>query len=234
MRTEEELARGKRLRTLREGLDLTRLEFAASMDVSEHTLKSLENGARKLTAPAVREYCRRFILAGIDVSFDFLYHGNDLQRLDEQEASIDDDLGIQKEILAFKQNNPLSIIFRVPDSLMTPAYYKGDMVGGQKVTNETKFPLFHNHFCIIEAMSGMQYLRRVLKFDRRKVTACTLNPDSSNNFPHVDEIDVYSIAQVTRHWHLSAIIRDLSQENLSENIELKSLPQHHKISSEKA
>lgn len=221
-KTEAEMARGKRLRVLREEMNLTRPQFADKMGVSEHTLKSLENGAREFTAPAVREYCRRFILAGIDVSFDFLYYGNDPQHSSQPEVTIDDKHNIQKEILYFKENNPLSIIFTVPDSLMAPFYNKGDIVGGQKITNENKFPLFSNHVCIIEATQGDQCLRRIIKSDQRKVISCTLNTDSSNNLPVIEEIETFSIAQVTRHWHLSALIRDLHADE--ENEKAKTLP----------
>lgn len=205
-KTEDVLARGKRLRILREQLELTRSQFADKMSVSEHTLKSFETGARELSAPAVREYCRRFILAGIDVSFDFLYHGKDPQHSEKHQVVIDDNLSIQNEMLYFKENNPLSIILTVPDSLMAPSYNKGDVVGGQKITNETQFPLFDGHVCIIEATNGAQCLRRVIKSDHRKITGCTLNTDSNSNLPVVEEIEAFSIAQATRHWHLSALI----------------------------
>lgn len=207
--TEAELTRGQRLRLLREEMNLTRTQFADKMGVSEHTLKSFENGAREFTAIAVREYCRRFVLAGIDVSFDFLYYGNDPQHSNQPNNPIDDQHNIQKEILYFKENNPLSIIFTVPDSLMTPFYNKGDIVGGQKIMNKNKFPLFSNHVCIIETLQGIQCLRRVIKSDQHKIIACTLNTDSSSNLPVVEEIEASSIAQVTRHWHISALIKDL-------------------------
>jgi transcriptional regulator with XRE-family HTH domain len=205
-KSEDALARGKRLRILREELGLTRAQFADKLSVSEHTLKAFETGARELSAPGVREYCRRFILAGIDVSFDFLYHGNNLQYLHKQQIVIDDNLSIQNEMLYFKENNPLAIILTVPDLLMAPFYNKGDVVGGQKTVDETQFPLLNGHVCIIEAANGIQCLRRVIKSDNRKITACTLNTDSNSNLSVIEEIEAFSIAQATRHWHLSALI----------------------------
>jgi transcriptional regulator with XRE-family HTH domain len=211
-KTEDVFARGKRLRILREQLELTRSQFADKMSVSEHTLKSFETGARELSAPGVREYCRRFILAGIDVSFDFLYHGKDPQHSEKQDVVINDDLSIQNEMLYFKENNPSSIILTVPDSLMAPSYNKRDVVGGQKITNEAQFQLLNGHVCIIEATNGAQYLRRVIKSDHRKITVCTLNTDSNSNLPIVEEIEAFSIAQATRHWHLSALVNLHSAE----------------------
>lgn len=206
-KSEDVLARGKRLRILREQLGLTRSQLADKISVSEHTLKAFETGARELSAPGVREYCHRFVLAGIDVSFDFLYHGNDPQYSENQQAVIDDSLSIQNEMLYFKEKNPLSIILKVPDSLMAPFYSKGDVVGGRKITNEVQFPLLHGHVCIIEAAhGGALSLRRIIKSDYRKITGCTLNTDSNSHLPLVEEIEAFSIAQVTRHWHLSVLV----------------------------
>lgn len=200
------LARGERLRRLREAMNLTRSEFANKMGVSEHTLKSFENGAREFSEPVAREYCKRFILAGLDVNFDSLFYGNDIENSPHPEAFFDDRKLIQEEVLYFKERNHLSIIFTVSDALMSPYYSKGDIVGGQKVMNEEKFSLLENHICIVETIQGAQSLRRVLKSHQRKVTVCTLNTDQYINLPFIEELEVSSLAQVTRHWCLSNLI----------------------------
>lgn len=212
-KTKEIINRGKRLRALREQMNLTRSQFAYNMGVSEHTLKSLENGARELTEVGAREYSRRFLLAGIDVSFDFLYYGNNPENLRQEERIMDDEQNIQKEILSFKENNPLSIILKIQDSLMSPFFNKGDIVGGQKITDESRFFLFANHICIIETPDGAQCLRRVLKSEHRKVMVCALNADASNNLPLIEEREAFSLAQATRHWRLSSLIRNLHDGN---------------------
>lgn len=208
IKTRSAKGRGKRLRVLREQMNLTRSQFAQNMGVSEHTLKSLENGVRELSASGAREYCRRFLLAGIDVSFDFLYHGNAQDHLNQLETTKNDEQRIQQEILNFKVSSPLSIIFKVQDSLMSPIYNKGDIVGGLKTTDESKFYLFTNHVCIIEAPHGAQYLRRIIKYERLKIICCTLNTDI-NNLSLVEELDALTIAQVTRVWQLSTLIKEL-------------------------
>jgi transcriptional regulator with XRE-family HTH domain len=74
-KTKEALDRGKRLRALREEIGLTRLELSKEMDVSEHTIKAFELGSRELPAQKAREYCKLLLFAGIDVTFDYIFHG---------------------------------------------------------------------------------------------------------------------------------------------------------------
>lgn len=208
-KTKAAIERGKRLRTLREQIGLSRSELSKEMNVSEHTIKAFEIGARELPVQKAQEYAKLFLFAGIDVTFEFIYYGT-LGTPERQDIVIDDYKNIQKEIIYFKNNNPLSIIFKINDSLMSPLYNKGDIVGGQKITDKNIFSLLNGHICLIEGTNGVQYLRRVIKFDGRKLTACTLNDEGgSNNVPIIEEIETFSIAQVTRHWHLSALIHNL-------------------------
>lgn len=208
IKTAEAIERGNRLRTLREQTGLSRSQFAKEVNINEHTLKSFELGTRELPVQKAREYSRIFIFAGIDVSFDFLYYGKESEATDQNDTVINDDVSIQNEIIFFKKNNPLSIIFTTPDSQMSPFYNKGDIVGGQKVTKETQFPLLNGHVCIIEGPKGYQCLRRVIKTDRRKVMCCTLSTDNGA-LPVIEEVEAFSLAQVTRHWHISELVRDL-------------------------
>lgn len=203
------LERGKRLRILREQTGLTRSQFANEVNISEHTLKSFELGVRELSAHKAREYSKIFTFAGLDVSFDFLYYGNKSKDSGQNEVAINDDMNIQNEIIFFKKNNPSSFIVKVQDSLMSPFYNKGDIVGGQKVLDESQYPFLKGCVCIIESTNGHQTLRRILKVDNRKVVSCILNTDSSHNSPIVEETEVLSIAQATRHWRLSEIGHNL-------------------------
>lgn len=206
-KTKTTIERGMRLRTLREQTGLTRSQFAREVNVSEHTLKSFELGTRELPIQKAREYSRIFLFAGIDVSFDFLYYGKEPEPSDD--VVINDNLNIQNEIIFFKKNNPSSIILTIQDSQMAPFFNKGDIVGGQKVTNENQFVLLKGHVCIIEDTSGNQYLRRIIKSVGRRVTSCTLQTENHDLQPLVEEFEAYSIAQVTRHWHTFELIPDL-------------------------
>lgn len=209
VKTNLALERGKRLRTLREQTGLTRSQFASEVNISEHTLKSFELGARELSVDKAREYSKIFIFAGLDVSFDFLYYGNKSSNSEKSEVAINDDMNIQNEIIFFKKNNPSSIILKIQDSLMSPFYNKGDIVGGQKVLDESQYPFLKGCVCIIESTDGHQVLRRILKVDNRKIVSCILNTDSSHNAPIVEETEAFSIAQATRHWRLSEIGHNL-------------------------
>ena len=207
-KNDEIIERGRRLRALREKTGLNRSQFAREVNISEHTLKSFELGTRELPVQKAREYSRIFLFAGIDVSFEFLYYGKETEQTDAKDSIMNDNLNIQNEIVFFKKNNPSSIIYTIQDSLMAPFYNKGDIVGGQKVTNEAQFSLFNGKVCIIEDNKGHQSVRRVIKADQRKITACTLGSED-NALPLVDEIKAYSLAQVTRHWHVFELIHEL-------------------------
>jgi transcriptional regulator with XRE-family HTH domain len=201
------LERGKRLRALREQTGLSRIAFAKQLGISEHTLKAFENGSRELSPQGAREYSRIFLLVGMDVSFELLYYGREADFSEQKEAAISEEQNIDDEVMYFKKRNSSSIILKVQDSLMSPFYNKGDIVGGQKILNADQFSLTHGHACIIELTNGSQCLRRVLKSDGRKVMCCSLSTDSSTNLPIVEEIEAFSIAQVTRHWHLATFVR---------------------------
>lgn len=202
----EAIERGKRLRALREQIGLSRSQFSNEVNISEHTLKSFELGARELSIQKAREYSKIFLFAGIDVSFDYLYYGKEPESPTKKETVTKDNINIQSEIIFFKKNNPSSIIYKIQDSLMAPFYNKGDIVGGQKTTNEKQFVYFNGHVCVIEGTNGNQCLRRVIKSEYRKVIVCTLNTENHQNLPIIEEIDAFSIAQATRHWRLSELV----------------------------
>jgi transcriptional regulator with XRE-family HTH domain len=206
-KSKDSIERGIRLRGLREQTGLSRAQFAQEVNISEHTLKSFELGTRELPVQKAKEYSRIFLFAGIDVSFEYLYYGKKPERCND--AVVDDNLNIQNEIVFFKKNNPSSIIYTVPDSLMAPFYNKGDIVGGQKITNVLQFPFFTGQVCIIEDTQSNQYLRRIINVYQKKLTACTLSTEDKSRPPFIEEIEVYSLAQVTRHWHVFQLISDI-------------------------
>jgi len=219
-KTKVELAleRGRRLRVLREQTGLSRSAFAEQLNISEHTLKAFENGVREISAQTAREYSRMLLLFGVDVSFEFLYYGTETEGLEHREVVINDERHIYNEAISFKQNNPSSIIFTIQDSLMSPFFNKGDIVGGQKITIPDQFPLLNGYICIVEATDGVQSLRKIIKSEGRKIICCSLSTDISNNQPLVEEIEAFSIAQVTRHWHLSTLVPNLHVGQLTEKV----------------
>ncbi|MBX9805461.1 MAG: helix-turn-helix domain-containing protein [Alphaproteobacteria bacterium] len=230
-KTTEAIERGNRLRTLREQTGLSRAQFAHEVNINEHTLKSFELGARELPLQKAREYSRIFLFAGIDVSFEYLYYGKEAEASNQGDALINDDLNIQNEVIYFKKINPLSIIFTIPDSLMSPIYNKGDIVGGQKITNENQFSLLNGHICIIEGSRGQQALRRIIKTDGRNIVACTLRADDGMP-PLVEEIEAFSLAQVSRHWHVYESIGNIyTQPTISSNHSSLHDPDLHPIRS---
>lgn len=204
VKTKEAIERGKRLRALREQIGLTRSELSEEMHISEHTIKAFELGTRELPIQKAQEYAKLFLFAGIDVTFEFIYYGT-LLSSPILENFPDDSQNIQKEIIYFKSNNPQSLVFKVTDTFMTPLYNKGDMVGGQKISNPNSFVFLEGHICIIEDINGNQHLRRLIKSKGRWITVCTLSDQNIHGFPVIEEIEAFSIAQVTRHWIFSTL-----------------------------
>lgn len=207
------IERGQRLRSFRERAGLTRLEFSQKTGVSVNTLKSLELGDRELSSQKTLLFSNLFALMGIDVSFDFLFYGKeqkDSLLIDSDTYLNDEDLNIQNEIDFFKKTNPSFLLLKISDRLMSPFFNEGDIVGGRKIKHREQFPLFHGYVCILETLEGDKRLRRVIKCQQQSIICCIFNTE--NNSPIFEEIEVISVAQATRHWRLSEVIRNIHAE----------------------
>lgn len=210
------IERGKRLQSLRKKVGLTRLAFAEQTGMSANTLKALELGDRELTPQKALLFSNLFsglfsVSLGEDAyeaSFDYLYYGkkgdSGLQK--DQIIQDNDDLRIQNEI-TFLMSNPSYMVLKVHDDFMSPLYNEGDIVAGKKVMNKNQFLHYQGHICLLETESGEILLRRIIKTDYRKITACILNANISNSMNIVEEFETRSIAQAIWHWHLSQMVR---------------------------
>jgi len=208
------IERGTRIRALRDRLKLTRLQFEEVTGVSASTLKSFESGERDLTHSKARLFSNLFstlftqILGNdtYETSFDFIFYGKKPKalKLESLEHPTNDTVHIQNEIKAFA-TNPSFHVLKIQDDLMFPIYKKSDIVVGRKITAEKQFSLYQGCICILEPLKGDLFLRKVIKADKKKITTCILNTQTNQYADIVEEIEVQSIAQAIRHWHLSEI-----------------------------
>lgn len=100
---------------------------------------------------------------------------------------------------------------------MAPYYKEGDIVAGKNITVEHQYPLYEGYICILRTLKDEFLLRRVIKLRKRKVTCCILNAPINQNANIVEEIEVKSIAQAIRHWHLSELVRTTPQPVMDAN-----------------
>ncbi|MBX9805038.1 MAG: helix-turn-helix domain-containing protein [Alphaproteobacteria bacterium] len=221
------IERGKRLQSLRKKAGLTRLAFAEQTGMSANTLKALELGDRELTAQKALLFSNLFsslfsVSLGEDAheaSFDYLFYGKKKESDSNKEVPTpDQDTSlIQKEINLFKSNSSY-LTLTISDDLMSPYYNENDFVAGWKVINKNQYQMYQGQVCIIESSDGKRLLRRIIKIDNRKITTCIINTNVNPNINIVQEYEVRAIAQATRHWHLSELVRtphDLAQPSLN-------------------
>lgn len=212
------IERGNRIRNLREKVKLTRLQFEEMTGMSASTLKSFESADRDLTPPKARLFSNLFSSLFIQIlgndsyetSFDFIFYGKKPKNLElgNLRFHTDDAALIQDEINSLA-SNPSFTVLKIQDDLMSPFYKEGDIVAGIKVTAENQFSLYQGYVCIIESMTGDIFLRKVIKVDERKITSCILNTQISHHTDVFEEMEVRSIAQAVRHWHLSEFVTAL-------------------------
>jgi transcriptional regulator with XRE-family HTH domain len=213
------LERGLRIRAIREKLKLSRLQFEEMTGMSASTLKSFESAERDLTPPKARLFSNLFSslfiqMLGSDTyetSFDYIFYGKKPTNLelDNLKFHTDEAALIQEEIKVFA-TNPSFTVLKIEDNLMSPFYREGDIVVGTKITAVNQFTLYQGYVCIIESIAGDIFLRKVINVDQRKITSCILNNQISHHTNIFEEIEVRSIAQAMRHWHLSEFVSTLS------------------------
>jgi transcriptional regulator with XRE-family HTH domain len=210
------IERGKRIRTLRDKVKLSRLQFEEMTGMSASTLRSFESGDRNLTTSKARLFSNLFsslfnrILGNdtYETSFDYIFYGKKPKNVELGNLGFhtDDTVLIQNEINIFATNPSYNVI-KIRDELMSPIYKEGDIVVGRKITAENQFALFQGCICIIETLEGEIFLRKLIKVDKQKVTSCILNTQISQHTDIFKEIEVRSIAQAIRHWHLSEFVQ---------------------------
>lgn len=210
------IERGIRIRALREKVSLTRLQFEEMTGMSASTLKSFESGERDLSSSKARLFSNLFStlfnqVLGHDTyetSFEFIFDGKKPKviELGNLEFHTNDATQIQNEINTFVTNSSFNVL-KVPDDLMSPIYKKGDIVAGRKVTIENQFPFYQGYVCILESLKGGLFLRKVIKADKRKITSCILNTHINQFTDIFEEVEIRSITQPIRHWHLSEFVQ---------------------------
>lgn len=210
------IERGLRLRSIRDKIKFSRLQFEEMTGMSASTLKAFESGERDLSSSKARLFSNLFsslftqILGNdsYETSFDYIFHGKQPKNLELENLGFhsNDTLDIEKEIGNFTAN-PSFIVLKIQDDLMSPFYKKGDIVVGRKITAENQFSLYQGYICIVEPLKGDTVLRKIIKAETRKITSCILNIHVNQDIDIFEEIEARSIAQAIRHWHLSESVQ---------------------------
>jgi transcriptional regulator with XRE-family HTH domain len=225
--SEKTSPQGKRILALRKKVKLSRHEFYMKTGMSASTLKAFETGARNLPSQKARQLSYIFsnlftqILGqeSYETSFDYIFDGKKPDVVEEIEKAgmvFNDDADIHNEIISFT-NNPSYSVLKVQNDLMAPYYKEGDVVAGRNITDERQFPLYEGYVCILRSLKDEFLLRRVIKSRRRKITCCILNVHINQNVNIVEEIEVQTIAQAIRHWHLSELVQSNSRQVMDGN-----------------
>ncbi len=129
-----------RLKKIRLYLAMTRQQFGNAVGISQYTIRSWENGEKNFTADGIH----RVIFAlkakiNFSCSFDWLMYGSGTSPISlYEESSFRDTNEIKfdschekllKEVVTFKQLNPLASTVVVSDNTFSPIAEVGDYIG---------------------------------------------------------------------------------------------------------
>lgn len=169
------VARGNRLRRLRNLANLEREDICKDIEISPHTYKGWEiarhGGLTKSGAEKVLQVLSKH---GVICSIDWLMYeiGKGPKLFDEDlpatgqinlinEPNIEDDL-LAEEIALFRIHYPDSSDYLVLDNSMEPSYHEGDYVAGLNCYGQ-QIEKCIGHICIIELETGHILLRELHK-----------------------------------------------------------------------
>jgi transcriptional regulator with XRE-family HTH domain len=129
-----------RLKKIRLYLGMTRQQFGDAVDISQYTIRSWENGEKNFTADGIQRVISS-LKEKINFScpFDWLMYGSGTSPISlYEESAFRNTNEIQfdsthenllKEIVTFKQLNPLASIVFVSDNTFSPIAEVGDYIG---------------------------------------------------------------------------------------------------------
>ena len=199
--------RGKRVRLIRNMIDLTIDEFANKIGVSNRAVKYWENGKggglSEKGAEKIVSSCNKI---GLQCNVIWLLHGTETQPiltdnshsasflLTNHLSNAYDNL-IKKEIQYFHTNNSNAITMSITDNSMEPFYSIGDIVGGKRKYNKDLGKAVHQN-CIIETKKQQILCRRLLPGTQPDLfNLCCINQRTSEPFVSID-IEIISAAPI--------------------------------------
>lgn len=214
------IAKGKRLRSLRQMADLSRKDLMNRHQISASTMQSWEEGKSTGLSP---KGAQRIVLAlqaeGVQCTTEWLLTGmgetpylTDKLYTKEKEKNLfiprkipeTDEEILLKERHFFRRNNHNVIDMIIADDGMLPFYAQGDLVAGKMYFGADIDKLIARD-CIIETKSGEMLCRRLRKGTEEDCyhLQC-LNIDTTVSNPFMYDVPVLSVAPIIWHRQLNS------------------------------
>lgn len=168
---QEAIARGKRLKLLRQIAGLTRDQLAEAAEISNTTISYWENATYSgITQKGAEKVIKAISEIGIDCSVVWLMHGvgsgpnipagtvvapppYDVSTLGTFISGSIIGSSLQKEIDVFVSTNRKAVITSIENTYMAPFLRKGDVVGGLWTPSEK---LASQEFCIVKIENNLE------------------------------------------------------------------------------
>lgn len=198
--------RGKRVRLVRNMIDLTINDFALKIGVSDRTIKYWENGeAGGLTEKGAEKIVNSCNEIGLQCGIIWLLHGAGTQPvlIDKPyqtslslttPANNDSDI-IKKEVHYFHANNSNAITMQITDDSMEPYFNIGDIVGGKRKPNKELIKALHQD-CIIETKDQQIFCRRLLPGSQPRLFNLCCTNQKTNEIFVVTDVEISSAAPI--------------------------------------
>ncbi len=215
---DEDLARAKRVLSLRTMTTLSRRAFSERYGIAPGTLQHWENAVPGISIQGARRLIKALESGNIHCSLEWLMHGlGAAPRLptprqsgplsqqgmlsDEEEAQ-----AVAEELALFQEHYEDVIELVVADDGMLPCYQVGELVAGVRYYEEEINQLIEED-CIVFTKSGDLLLRQLRKSTiQAHYNLVCINPKTTVEKPILYEVELVSAAPVLwlrRHYRLS-------------------------------
>ena len=198
------IARGKRLRRLRNMSNLSRHDIEEKYAISANTLKGWEIGRHGgLTERGACKLLTAFIEEHVFSTIDWLLYDigigpyllKENKQIDIPTHKTFEEQTIIHELLLFRQTYPNVTTFVVNDDAMEPCYSRGEYVAGIKRLGETCKRLIGTD-CIVQTHDGKLLLRRLHQYAEQGYLLTCLNPHTYTKNPVIYNAQLISAAPV--------------------------------------
>ena len=210
---------GRRLKSLRALLGLSRAEFEKKYRISAATLRAWEDPPKERKQGLSVEGAKKIIAAlnteKIACSLDWLFYGignppqsykllkeNIITPISNTFEIPSDDFSeatsALKDVNSFLSNHVDSITLLIQDDSMEPQYEVGDYVGG--ILSQNKIDNLIGEICIITLPDNITLARRLEESSTKDTfTLIATNPKPNNSAPILFNVKIHSAAKLI--WH---------------------------------
>jgi transcriptional regulator with XRE-family HTH domain len=207
------LARGERLRRVRNLANLDRKDLCDGKELNIHTLKGWETGRYGgLSEKGARRVIQRVASEGVFLNLEWLMHNvgvgptvvTDYHRIQQVPAEYahqvqrfeEEDLLIIKELRLFRKHYKYTLDLIVADTSMAPLFQPGDYVAGVARTGKHIADAVGEN-CIVQTMRGEIFFRKVMKgATEGSYNLVAINPEANLEKPILYDMKIISCAPV--------------------------------------